>query len=84
MERSRRSCNPDNYHSDFEAKKGRKIVIKKGKPIKGKRQWNKSKTYSQTAIKKRELERRKTAYAKSQNRKIVNEILRHGKHIKIL
>lgn len=82
MERSRRANNLDNYHCSFEAKKGRKTVIKKGKPIKGKRQWNKSKTYLKTATKKRELERRKTAYAKSQNRKIVNEILRHGKHIK--
>ena len=82
MERSRRSNNPDNYHPSFETKKGRKVVIKKGKPIKGKRQWYKSKTYLKIAAKKRELERRKTAYAKSQNRKIVNEILRHGKHIK--
>ncbi len=82
MERSRRSCNPDNYHPSFEAKKGRKVIIKKGKPIKGNRQWNKSKTYLKTVAKKRELERRKAAYAKSQNRKIVNEILRHGKHIK--
>ena len=82
MERSRRSHNPDNYHPDMTAKKGRKIIIKKGKPIKGKRQWNKSKAYLKTAAKKRELERKKTAYANDQNRKIVNEILRHGKHIK--
>ena len=82
MERSRRSNNPDNYHPLFEAKKGRKIVIKKGSPIKGKRGWNNSKTYDRTAAKKRELERKKAAYAKSQNRKIVNEILRHGKQIK--
>ena len=82
IERSRRVNNPDNYHPNFEAKKGRKTVIKKGKVIKAKRQWNKSKTYLKTATKKRELERRKSAYTKSQNRKIVNEILRHGKHIK--
>ena len=82
MERSRRANNLDNYHPTFESQKGRKIILKKGKSIKGKRQWNKSKTYIKTAAKKRELERRKTAYAKSQNRKIVNEILRHGKHIK--
>ncbi len=82
IERSRWVNNPDNYYPNFEAKKGRKTVIKKGKPIKGKRQWNKSNTYLKTAIKKRELERRKAAYAKSQNRKIVNEILRHGKYIK--
>ena len=82
MECSRRNNNPDNYHPDMTSRKGRTMVTKKGKPIKGKRQWNKSKTYLKTAAKKRELERRKTAYAKSQNRKIVNEILRHGKHIK--
>ena len=82
MERSRRTNNLDNYHPHFKAKKGRKIVIKKGKPIKGKRQWNNSQTYLKTAVKKRELERKKTAYAKSQNRKVVNEILRHGNQIK--
>ena len=82
MERSRRANNQDNYHPDFAAKKGRKTITKKGRPIKGKRAWNKSQTYFKTAAKKRELERKKTAYARSQNRKIVNEILRHGKNIK--
>ena len=82
MERSRRSNNPENYHPDMTAKKGRKTVIKKGNPIKGKRAWNNSSIYYQTAAKKRELERRKTAYAKTQNRKIVNEILRHGNKFK--
>ena len=38
--------------------------------------------YKKTAAKKRNYERRKTAYAQSQNRKVVNEILRHGKHVK--
>ena len=82
MERSRRANNQDNYHPDFAAKKRRKIITKKGKPIKGKRSWNNSQAYLKTTLKKRELERKKTAYAKSQNRKIVNEILRHGKNIK--
>ena len=82
MERSRRSNNPDNYHPLFETKKGRKVVKGQGNPIKGRRLWNNSKSYYQTAAKKRELERRKTAYAKTQNRKIVNEILRHGNRIK--
>lgn len=82
MERSRRANNQDNYHPNFAAKKGRKTVTKKGKPIKGKRAWNNSQTYLKTALKKRELERKKTAYAKSPNRQIVNEILRHGKNIK--
>ncbi|WP_414584433.1 RNA-guided endonuclease TnpB family protein [Scytonema sp. PCC 10023] len=82
MQRSQRGLNPDNFESDFEARKGRKTVIKKGKPKKGKRQWKKSGNYRKTAQKKRELERRKTAYTKSQNRRVVNEILRHGKNIK--
>jgi putative transposase len=49
---------------------------------KGKRQWKKSSNYRKAAQKKRELERRKTAYAKSQNCRVVNEILRYGKNIK--
>ena len=82
MERSRRANNPNNYHPDFKAKRGRKLVKKKGEIKKGKYPWNNSKTYQETALKKRELERRKKAYAQSVNRQIVNEILRHGKHIK--
>lgn len=82
MERSRRTTNPDNYHPDSKGRKGRKTVTKKGMPKKGKHKCSKSKTYLKTAAKKRELERRKTAYGKSVNRKVVNEILRHGKHIK--
>ena len=82
MQRSQRASNPDNYQPDFTACLGRKTVTKTGKPKKGRRRWNKSKTYIKTAAKKRELERKKTAYAKSQNRKVVNEILRHGNQIK--
>lgn len=82
MQRSQRANNPDNFEIDFTARKGRKTVVKKGKHKKGKRQWKKSTNYRKAAQKKRELERRKSAYAKSQNRKIVNDILRHGKHIK--
>jgi len=83
MQRSQRINNPDNFEPDFEAPKGRKTVVKKGKPKKGKHfPWKKSANYRKAAQKKRELERRKAAYAKSQNRCIVNEILRHGKDIK--
>jgi len=82
MQRRMRAANPENYKPDFIGKVGRKVVAKKGKPKKGKQKWNKSKGYIKVASKKRELERKKSAYAKSQNRKIVNEILRHGKHIK--
>ena len=82
MERSRRANNPDNYHPDSEGKRGRKTIAKKGKCKKGKNKWNSSKRYQKVARNKREIERRKSAYAKSQNRRVVNEILRHGKEIK--
>ncbi|MDF5722155.1 MAG: transposase [Rhizonema sp. PD37] len=82
MQRSQRASNPDNYEPDFEVKKGHRTVKKKGKVKKGKRQWKKSSNYRKDAQKKRELQRKKAAYAKSLNREIVNEILRHGKDIK--
>jgi hypothetical protein len=82
MQRSQRASNPDNYEADFKARKGRKVIIKKGKVKKGKCQWKNTSNYRKAAQKKRELERRKAAYAKSQNRRVVNEILRHGKYIK--
>jgi putative transposase len=82
MQRSQRGSNPENYETDFNQRVGRRAVVKKGKSKKGKREWRKSKTYQKIARKNRELERRKSAYTKSQNRKIVNKILRHGKHIK--
>ncbi|MEO1432897.1 MAG: transposase [Cyanobacteria bacterium J06633_8] len=47
-----------------------------------KKQWIKTRNYRRIQAKKAELERRKAAYAKSQNRKLVNDILRHGNQIK--
>ena len=82
MERSRRANNPDNYEPDTIVQQGSKIILKQGKAIKGKKQWNNSQIYLKTRTKKREFYRRKTAYAQCQNRKIVNEILRHGKYVK--
>ena len=82
MQRSQRASNSENYEADFSGRVGRNIVLKRGKVKPGKHQWKKSKTYQKLARKKRELERRKSAYAKSQNRRIVNEILRHGNQIK--
>lgn len=90
MERSRRASNPDNYEPDFESRKGRKTIRKKGKAKRGNkglkkgqtRQWVKTKRYQKTAAKKRELERRKAAYTQSQNRKLVNDTIRIGKTIK--
>ncbi|MEC4811936.1 MAG: hypothetical protein SAK29_01425 [Scytonema sp. PMC 1069.18] len=82
MQRSQRASNPDNYEPNFKSRRGRKTVTKKGKVKSCKAQWKKSSNYRKAAQKKRELERRKAAYAKSQNRRVINEILRHGKHIK--
>ncbi|NJR66256.1 MAG: transposase, partial [Leptolyngbyaceae cyanobacterium CRU_2_3] len=82
MQRAQRVANPDNYEPDFKGRKGRKTVTRKGKVKKGKRKWNKSKNYLKTAARKRELERRKAAYSKSQNRKLVNDILRNGNQLK--
>ena len=82
MQRSQRMHNPDNFEADFDQKVGNKIVRKKGKVKKGKKQWVKTRNYRRIQAKKAELERRKVAYAKSQNRRLVNEILRHGNQIK--
>ncbi|MFB2979377.1 hypothetical protein [Microseira sp. BLCC-F43] len=83
MQRSQRQANPGHYEPDFIGGKGRKNILKQGKHKKGYRRWNKSKRYHKLAAKKRELERRKSEYAKSQNRRLVNNILRNGNKIKI-
>ncbi|HBE59771.1 MAG TPA: transposase [Cyanobacteria bacterium UBA11159] len=82
MQRSQRQSNPDRYDPDFLGKKGRKTLSKKGKPKKGRLPWHKSKRYVALAAKKRELERRKSEYCKSQNRRLVNDILKMGNQIK--
>lgn len=82
MQRLQRLSNPDNFEPDFEKKVGNKIVRKKGKVKKGKRQWIKTRNYRKIQAKCASLERRKATYTKSQNRRLVNEILRHGNRIK--
>lgn len=82
MQRSGRQANPDNYEPNFLARVGRKTVVKKGKPKKGRHLWNKSKRYQKLARRKRELERRKSEYCKSANRRLVNDILRNGNQLK--
>ncbi|MEM7578776.1 MAG: transposase [Cyanobacteria bacterium P01_A01_bin.80] len=82
MQRSQRMHNPGNFEPDFDKRVGNKIVRKKGKVKKGKKQWIKTRKYRRIQAKKAELERRKSAYGKSQNRRLVNEILRHGNRIK--
>lgn len=82
MQRSQRMHNPDNFEPDFDKKVGNRIVRKKGKVKKGKKQWIKTRNYRRIQAKKAQLERCKSSYAKSQNRKLVNEILRHGNQVK--
>ncbi len=82
MQRTQRMHNPDNYEPDSEKKVGNKTVIKKGKVRKGKKVWNNSKNYLKLRRKKANLERRKSSYAKSSNRGLANELLRHGNEFK--
>ena len=82
MQRSQPANNPDCYEPDFEARKGRKTVTKKGKFVKGKRVKLRSKRSQKDAARKRELQRRKAAYTQSENRRLVNEVLQQGKQIK--
>lgn len=82
MARSSRINNPENYELDAIKKVGNKNVRKRGKIKKGKLKWNNSKTYKKLRAKSAELQRRKASYSKSQNRRVVNEILRHGNIIK--
>ncbi|MGB6294965.1 MAG: transposase [Rivularia sp. (in: cyanobacteria)] len=82
MQRSQRLHNPENFELDFDKKVGNKVVRKKGKVKPGKKQWIKTRNYRRIQVKKADIERKKSAYGKSQNRKLVNEILRHGNRIK--
>ncbi|MEO1376864.1 MAG: transposase, partial [Cyanobacteria bacterium J06635_10] len=82
MQRSQRMHNPDNFEPNFNKKVGNKIVCKKGRVKPGKKQWVKTKNYRRIQAKCASIECKKAAYSKSQNRKLVNEILRHGNRIK--
>ena len=82
MQRCQRANNPDNYEPDFKKKVGNRVVTKKGFVKKGAKSWNNSNNYRKLRRQKSELQRRKAAYAKTQNRSVVNEILRHGNKIK--
>jgi hypothetical protein len=82
MQRSQRVNNPDNYEPDFEIKNGHRTIRKKGIVKKGTATWKRSSNYKKAARKQRTVQRKKAAYAKTKNREIVNEILRHGKNIK--
>lgn len=70
MERSRRANNPDNYNPNRTIKKGKK-------------KWNKSKTYLKSRDSKANLERRLTGYRKSLHGEMVNSILCEGDTFKL-
>ncbi|HCF28443.1 MAG TPA: transposase [Cyanobacteria bacterium UBA11049] len=80
QDRSRRINNPDNYNPNdivFKGKKKGRPVVRQGQIKRGKKlEWNCSKNYQRLGKTRRELERRKTAYTKSQNRALANEVLR--------
>jgi hypothetical protein len=84
MARSDRANNPNNYEPDFTSKRGRKTVKKKGKAKKRSKftTYNRSNGYKKLAQKNRELNRIRTARAKTQNQQLVNEVLRIGSYIK--
>jgi putative transposase len=88
QERSRRINNPKNYspdHVTFKGKhKGRKVkrkgMIKRGIRL----QWKNTASYNKLGQVRRRLERSKSEYVKSENRRLVNDVLRlGGKHIKL-
>lgn len=84
MARSDRENNPENYEPDFVSKRGRRTVKKRGKVKKRSRftTYNRSNSYKKLARKNRELNRIRTARAKTQNQQLVNEVLRIGSNIK--
>lgn len=84
MARSDRANNPGNYEPDFTSKRGRRTVKKKGKAKKRSKAttYNRSNSYKRLARKNRELNRIRTARAKTQNQELVNEVLRIGSNIK--
>ena len=81
--RQLRANNPQNYEPDFKARKGNKVVIKKGKVKKGSKNWNRSQRYLKTQNKKAEIQRRQQEHRKSLHGKIVNEVIRQGNHFKM-
>lgn len=83
MQRSQRATNPDNYEPDFQARRGNRIVTKKGKNKKGKHRWNHSKRYLKIRAKKAELQRKQREHRRSLHGRLVNRTLRKGHHFKM-
>ena len=71
LDRSRRSCNPNNYNSDGTIKKqGNKKVV-----------WNKSNHYVKIQNKLKELYRKQTDIRKLQHEILANEVIKQGNSI---
>ncbi len=81
--RQLRANNLQNYDPDFKARKGNKVVTKKGKVKKSSKKWNRSKRYLKTQYKKAEIQRRQQEHRKSLHGKLVNEVIRLGNHFKM-
>ena len=81
--RQLRANNPQNYEPDFKARRGNKVVTKKGKVKKGSKQWNRSKRYLKLQSKKAEMQRCQQEHRKSLHGKLVNEVIRQGNHFKM-
>lgn len=83
MSRSERTNNPNNFEPDFVVTRGTKQVKKKGKVKKGRKKWKNSNQYKRTKIKLAELHRKQKAQRKTEQRQLVNRILRLGNHVKM-
>jgi putative transposase len=81
--RQLRGLNPQNYEPDFQARRGNKVITKRGKVKKGSKQWNRSKRYLKIQAKKAEIQRRQQEHRKSLHGKLVNEVIRQGNHFKM-
>ena len=83
LERSRRQTNPENYELDFvkQNQNGKKLKMK-GK-VKKRVRFSYSKNYKEKRDELSELNRQLAAYRKSLQGKLVNDVLRIGKHIKL-
>jgi len=69
-DRSRRATNPDNYNANGTVKKGKK-------------RWNKSKSYLKTLNSKANLEPKLAAHRKSLHSRLINDIFRTGDVFKL-
>ena len=77
-----RISNPAAYEASRWEKKDKHWHRKQGKPIKGMRACNRSKSLQKTFDQLADMARRQAAHRKAQHGRLVNEILQLGNHIK--